>query len=73
MVMFGCYLGCCYFFLNFICIILVGVSNLVIVYGFVMFFMGIGCFIGFLFGGIFIYLLLNDLIKFKLLCFVIVC
>lgn len=73
MVMFGCYLGCCYFFLNFICIILVGVSNLVIVYGFVMFFMGIGCFFGFLFGGIFIYLLLNDLINFKLLCFVIVC
>lgn len=51
MVTFGCYSGCCYSLLNSICIILAGVSNLATVYGLLMLFTGIGCFIGPLMGG----------------------
>lgn len=71
MVTLGCYSGCCYSLLNSICIILAGVSNLATVYGFVMLFTGIGCFIGPLLGGTFIYMLLNDPTNSKLLCFAI--
>ncbi|XP_048745802.2 monocarboxylate transporter 14-like isoform X1 [Ostrea edulis] len=51
MVMLGMYSGCCYALLNSICVNLAGIEHLATVYGFILFFTGMGCFVGPLLGG----------------------
>ncbi|XP_061194186.1 monocarboxylate transporter 13-like [Saccostrea echinata] len=51
MVTLGMYSGICYALLNSISVILAGINNLATVYGLILFFTGLGCFIGPLLGG----------------------